>query len=49
MNQKCVGLFGWIFGHRFTKNVGNYQYSINYCGRCGMPAGGWNEAKAEER
>ena len=35
---KCVGLMGWLFGHRFTVNSGDYSYRLGYCGRCGLRA-----------
>ena len=39
--QPCVGLLGRIFGHKFKMRLGDYEYSLNACKRCGMPFGGW--------
>ena len=34
--QKCIGLWGRIFGHRFNVPVGEYAYKTDFCGRCGL-------------
>ena len=36
---ECVGLLGWLFGHKFTSFDGVFDYK--HCRRCGMPEGGW--------
>jgi hypothetical protein len=36
---KCRGLLGWIFGHKFMKQVGGYIYSSDHCYWCGVPKG----------
>lgn len=36
---KCLGLFGWMFGHKFVKNGLDYLLEGDYCFRCGTPKG----------
>ncbi len=38
---KCIGFLGWIFGHKFIKNMGMYTYTCDHCYRCGLPKGRW--------
>lgn len=33
------GLLGWLFGHKFVKSTLNYEYSSDYCYRCGKQRG----------
>lgn len=33
---KCIGIWGRLFGHRFTVAVADMVYKTDYCGRCGM-------------
>lgn len=33
---KCLGLAGWLLGHRFSTRVGNLDVQTHYCGRCGQ-------------
>jgi hypothetical protein len=35
---KCIGIMGWLFGHKFSKA---FWDGADHCWRCGMPRGGW--------
>jgi hypothetical protein len=37
--NKCIGLFGWLFGHKYLKSVGDYSLESDTCWRCGKPRG----------
>lgn len=36
---KCLGLFGLLFGHKFLKSSGGYNYRSHNCWRCGYFGG----------
>lgn len=36
---KCLGFMGWVFGHKYVKKTLEYEYTDNYCYRCGLPKG----------
>lgn len=39
---KCVGILGWLLGHKFKQSIGDMTYgNLSHCTRCGMPKGGW--------
>lgn len=41
VTNKCIGIIGRLFGHKFFKM--NYNEQFDHCVRCGMPVGGWKK------
>ena len=37
--NKCIGLLGWLFGHKYTKSTLDSAYDWDHCFRCGRQAG----------
>jgi len=40
--HRCVGLLGFIRGHKFKYSDPHRTYVVDNCLRCGMPKGGWS-------
>lgn len=36
---RCLGIFGFLFGHKFLKSMGGYNYRNANCWRCGYNGG----------
>ncbi len=40
-DARCLGLLGWLLGHKFRWSDPHRTYVSDFCLRCGMPRGGW--------
>ena len=39
LTDKCQGIWGRLFGHKFKITLGDRVFLIDCCARCGMRAG----------